>query len=54
VFSLPMYPELTPQQIGQICEALRVLAHGKKRAFSRTGKSARSRARVKARVFAHG
>lgn len=28
VFSLPMYPELTAEQIGQVCEALRVLAHG--------------------------
>jgi dTDP-4-amino-4,6-dideoxygalactose transaminase len=28
VFSLPMYPELTPEQIGQVCEALRALAHG--------------------------
>jgi dTDP-4-amino-4,6-dideoxygalactose transaminase len=26
VLSLPMYPELTPEQIGQICEALRALA----------------------------
>ncbi len=26
VFSLPMYPELTPEQIGQVCEALRALA----------------------------
>ncbi len=28
VFSLPMYPELTAEQIGQVCEALRVIAHG--------------------------
>ncbi len=28
VFSLPMYPELTAEQIGQVCEALRAFAHG--------------------------
>ena len=26
VFSLPMYPELTAEQVGQVCEALRALA----------------------------